>query len=84
MNNLQIDVLKIQPYSVTCNLYTGDRCVKIGMATADYEALVTDGFFLRDGKEADSADVFNTTRVYLPEQEEEDKAIRAGNGAFAE
>jgi len=62
---MQIDVIKwLTPYILECNLYTGDRCVKISMLRADYEALVRDGFFIRDGKEADSANVLNTTAEY--------------------
>jgi hypothetical protein len=52
------------PNYVFCDLYTGDRVVKIIMARYEYENLIRDGFFIRDGKERDSAGVLNTTKVY--------------------
>lgn len=62
---MQIDAIKfLTPYIVSCNLYTGDQCVKITMATDDYRTLILDGFFIRSGKTEDSAGVMNTTRVY--------------------
>lgn len=63
---MQIDVIKfLTNHIVECNLYTGDRCVKISMMKADYEALIRDGFFIRDGKAPDSAGVLNTTLEHL-------------------
>ena len=47
-----------------CNLYTGDRCVTIYMGASDYQALMRDGFFIRDGASVDSAGVMNTTADY--------------------
>lgn len=65
MNQIQIDVKKIRENGVAeCNLYTGDRCVKIVMSDYDYRELIRDGFFIRDGKEEDSAGVLNTTKTY--------------------
>jgi hypothetical protein len=62
---MQIDAIKwLTAHILECNLYTGDRCVKISMMRSDYEALVRDGFFICDGKEADSAGVLNTTLDY--------------------
>jgi len=63
---MQIDVKKInrEKNYVLCNLYTGERCVKIAMGIYDYEDLVRDNFFIRDGKEMDSAGVLNTTESY--------------------
>lgn len=61
---MQIDVVKIYVDQVVCNLYTGDRCVRIVMTRPDYDALVRDGFFIRKGKTADSAGVWNTTKEY--------------------
>lgn len=63
---MQIDVKNVDALKnlAICNLYTGDRCVKIAMAHSDYLELIQDGFFVRDGKEADSAAVINTTHVY--------------------
>lgn len=34
------------------------------MEKYEYENLIRDGFFIRDGKERDSANVLNTTEVY--------------------
>ena len=62
---MQIDVKRIQNETAVCLLYTGDRCVNIIMTESDYLALMRDGFFIRDGKSKDSADVINTTRDYL-------------------
>jgi hypothetical protein len=61
---MQIDIKRVEGNAAIGNLYTGDRCVKITMSASDYEALVRDGFFIRDGKVADCADVINTTREY--------------------
>lgn len=63
---IQIDVKKIQKdiALAVCNLYTGERCVEIYMPVSSYEALIRDGFFIRDGKELDSANVLNTTAEY--------------------
>lgn len=61
---LQIDVLVVGDSNTICNLYADGRCIKIAMLTTDYEALKTDGVFIRDGKTRDSAQVLNTTKVY--------------------
>lgn len=63
---VQIDVKNVdtQKNLVECSLYTGDRCVKMYISAADYEELVRDGFFIRDGKNRDSANVLNTTKEY--------------------
>ena len=61
---LQIDVIEEKSEMYRCNLYTGTRCVRIYMHQQDYEALVNDGFFIRNGKNADSAGVLNTTKTY--------------------
>lgn len=61
---MQIDVVKVQDETVVCNLYTGDRCVRIIMTESDYESLIRDGFFIRNGKRSDSAGVLNTTKEY--------------------
>jgi hypothetical protein len=39
----------------TCLFYT---------SKANYEALIYDGVFIRDGKEKDSANILNTTHVF--------------------
>lgn len=61
---MQIDVVKVDGQTVTCNLYTGQRVVRILMHVADYENLIRDGFFIRDGKRRDDAKVLNTTLTY--------------------
>lgn len=61
---MQIDAIRITDNTVTCNLYTGDRCVRIVMALNDYEALKRDGFFLRPRDKEDSAGVINTTAEF--------------------
>lgn len=63
---MQIDVVEVNTelHRVTCSLYTGDRCVRIYMSTSDYAALIRDGFFIRDGRSKDSANILNTTLEY--------------------
>ncbi|MFB6456545.1 hypothetical protein ACE38W_14840 [Chitinophaga sp. Hz27] len=61
---VQIDVKEIVDCVVICNLYTPGRVVKILLNRQDYELLMQDGFFIRDSKEKDSADVLNTTKEY--------------------
>lgn len=63
---VQIDVMRFlsnAPF-IECNLYANDRCVKMYITVSTYECLVKDGFFIRDGKEYDSANVLNTTEQY--------------------
>lgn len=62
--SLQIDVVKVENNTAVCNLYTGDRCVRIIMIESDYGSLKRDGFFIRDGKTKDFAEVINTSREY--------------------
>jgi hypothetical protein len=82
---VQIDMKMIEGNAAICNLYTGSRCVKIAMSVGDYEALVRDGFFIRDGKQADSAGVLNTTNVFIPEIKPEQATEELeGCGALAE
>jgi hypothetical protein len=61
---LQIDVKRIENGTAVCNLYTGDRCVRIIMTEQSYHELIRDGFFIRDGATKDSADVINTTAEF--------------------
>lgn len=61
---IQIDIIEDCGNMKRCNLYTGERCVRIYMHTQDYESLISDGFFIRDGKSQDSAGVINTTKVF--------------------
>lgn len=64
-NYVQIDVKEVKDNHVICNMYTGVLCVKIAMSKNDYEELIRKGFFIRDGKNRDSADVLNTTETYV-------------------
>lgn len=66
---VQIDVIEEKENVVWCNLYTGVYCAKIAMAAADYKILKHRGFFIRDGKERDSANVLNTSLIYYPKEE---------------
>lgn len=61
---IQIDVKEITGQTVECNLYTGNRCVTILMHVSEYNQLINDGFFIRDGKNKDSAGIINTTNVF--------------------
>lgn len=68
---VQIDVKGLLDPSeniMDCRLYTGDRCVKIFMSKYDYENLILDGFFIRDGKSLDSADILNTTNNFIEQK----------------
>ena len=67
---IQIDVKNILKGDrvVECNLYANDRCVKMFIPKADYNALMRDGFFIRDLKERDSSGVLNTTYTYEQEK----------------
>ncbi len=64
--HIQIDVIAIGGILVSCNLYTGQRCVRVMMYYSEYESLIAD-VFIRDGKEVDSAGVLNTSQVFIPE-----------------
>lgn len=61
---LQIDVLKIEGHIVTCKIIIDGRGCIFHTSKSNYEALVYDGVFIRDGKEKDSANVINTTNVF--------------------
>ena len=61
---MQLDVMEITDKHVRCNLYTGVHCAKIFMSRYDYDQLVRKRVFVRDGKEQDGADVWNTTNEY--------------------
>jgi len=62
---MQIDVIRYDGTTVVCILSTGERDVRILLHLSDYEQLIKDRFFIRDGKSKDSAGVLNTTRNYL-------------------
>lgn len=63
---VQIDVKTFKDGFARCLLYTGGRCIQMVITEADYHSLVRDGFFIRDGKEIDSAGVVNTTNTFYP------------------
>lgn len=68
--SLQIDVLGEVPSSpgmIECNLYVDGRCCTFWTTKSNYEALMYDKVFLRNGKEKDSANVYNTTNVFYEE-----------------
>lgn len=65
---LQIDV--IGPHEedekiIECLIYIDGRCCTFYTSRANYQALMFDGVFIRDGKERDSANVLNTTHVFV-------------------
>lgn len=65
---IQIDVkgtVKGNDQLMDCYMYTEERCVKIYMTKYEYELLINDGFFIRDGKSLDSANVLNTTNTFI-------------------
>lgn len=62
---LQIDVMEaMQQNIIRCRLTVDGRDVRMFISKDDYNQLITDGFFVRDGKEADSAGCINTTKVF--------------------
>lgn len=72
---LQIDVIgpiDNDGLTIECRLYVDGRSCTFYTSKPNYEALMNDGVFIRDGKEKDSANVLNTTRVFV-EQIKEDK-----------
>lgn len=66
---MQIDV--IGPVEGTqlmkCKLYIDGRSCIIGMARYDYEELMREKVFIRDGKSIDVAGVINTTNTFVEE-----------------
>lgn len=66
---LQIDV--IGPVEgtdlVKCKLYANGRVCIFWTTQSNYEALMYDKIFIRDGKEVDSAGVINTTNTFFEE-----------------
>jgi hypothetical protein len=71
---LQIDVLgaiKDNPNIIEMILSVDGRDSRCYISKDNYEALIGDGFFLRDGKEKDSAGCVNTTLIYLERNLEE-------------
>lgn len=62
---VQVDVKSSTDEWTICNMYTGVLCVEIALRTSEYKELIRKGFFIRDGKEKDSAGILNTTEVYV-------------------
>lgn len=65
---LQIDVKGPTSWDkniVHCVLIVNGTDTSFYMLKTDYDELVTDGFFIRDGKHRDSANLINTTAVYV-------------------
>lgn len=64
---LQIDVkgpFNNNPNIIECNIHIDGRCCTFYTSKSNYEALVYDKVFIRDGKEKDSANILNTTNVF--------------------
>ncbi|MDR1883711.1 MAG: hypothetical protein LBR26_13145 [Prevotella sp.] len=66
---LQIDVIDASPEIdlIRCHIYIDGRCCVFWTTRSNYEALMHDKVFIRDGKEKDSAGVINTTKVFREE-----------------
>jgi len=67
MKTIQIDVPAIQPPNELIKLIKliiDGRTIKAYIAFSDYNDLIEDGFFVRDGLKVDSAGIINTSSVY--------------------
>lgn len=65
---LQIDVkgpLEDDPSIIECRISIDGRDCTFYTSKSNYHALMYDGVFIRDGKERDSANVLNTTNVFI-------------------
>lgn len=49
---------------VRCNLYVDGRAYQMFLPQEEYELLIEEKFFIRDGKTKDSANVLNTTNEF--------------------
>ena len=69
MNKRTIQIDVIGPIEETelmkCKLYVDGRVCVIGMSRYDYEELMREKVFIRDGKSVDSAGVINTTNTFI-------------------
>ena len=68
VRKLQIDVkgpMVDDANIIECVLSVDGRDCRFYMSKANYEALIYDGVFVRDGKEKDSSNCVNTTSVYV-------------------
>lgn len=64
---LQIDVLgEVEQDNnlIICRLTIDERDCRFIISKHDYEGLMADDVFVRDGKTQDSANVWNTTRMF--------------------
>lgn len=69
---LQIDVMGpmgTNPEIIECNIYIDGRCCRFYTSRSNYEALMYDKVFIRDGKTRDSAGVLNTTNTFIEDTE---------------
>lgn len=70
---MQIDVIgpvegtELMKCKLKCKLYIDGRVCVIGMSQYDYEELIREKVFIRDGKSVDSAGVINTTNTFVEE-----------------
>jgi hypothetical protein len=65
---LQIDVkgpMKADSNIIEMVLSVDGRDCRFYTSKANYEALIYDGVFVRDGKKKDSANIVNTTNLYF-------------------
>ena len=69
MNKRTIQIDVIGPIEETelmkCKLNVDGRVCVIGMSRYDYEELMREKVFIRDGKSVDSAGVINTTNTFV-------------------
>lgn len=65
-NFLQIDVTEpVEGFAYNLGIYTPYGYFKAVMSRQEYEDAKRAGFFIRDGKEKDSAGVTNTTEMFF-------------------
>ena len=64
---MQIDVIEEVKGTqfMKCKLYIDGNASVILMNKIDYERLLSDSFFVRDGKNRDSAGVLTTTNTFI-------------------
>jgi hypothetical protein len=65
---LQIDVkgpAAINEAIIEMYLCVNGHDFRVYTSRENYQALIAEGFFVRDGKETDSANCINTTNVYV-------------------
>lgn len=66
-NRLQIDVKGPTAENdkiIECKLLFNGNAHKVYLSKSSYEALIGDGFFIRDGQTPDSAGILNTSKVF--------------------